>query len=145
MGAGSFVSDRLPLDRKPWALVFPLVLSALLAAVALGWTRLAGGVAAAATPQRIGFAVAVCAVLGLVLGVAFPVGMRLARRAHEAETPWLWGINGVGSVLASSLAMLIALTFGLTNLMLVGALLYLVLIPAAWMLLAPAKAAVSDQ
>lgn len=135
MGLGSLISDRLPLDRRPWAFVFPVVLSGILFATAHGWSRLAAGVASAPTPTRIGFAVAVCAVLGLVLGVAFPVGMRLARKGHDAETPWLWGINGVGSVLASSLAMLIALGFGLTNLMIVGSAFYLALIPAAWVLL----------
>jgi hypothetical protein len=139
MGLGSLLSDRLPLDRKPWAFVFPLVLAAVVAGLALGWPQLAAGVASAPTSTRIGFAVGVCAVLGLVLGVAFPVGMRLARRVHDAETPWLWGINGVGSVLASSLAMLIALSYGLTNLMLVGAAFYVLLVPAAWVMLTAAK------
>jgi hypothetical protein len=56
--------------------------------------------------------------------------MRLVRKSHDAETPWLWGINGVGSVLASSLAILIALGTGLTNLMLVSAAAYFLLLPA---------------
>lgn len=141
MGLGSLISDKLPLDRKPWAFVFPVVLFGVVFALAHGWSHLAGGVASAPTSTRIGFAIGVCGVLGLVLGVAFPVGMRLARKAHDAETPWLWGINGVGSVLASSLAMLIALGFGLTNLMIVGAVCYLFLIPAAWVLLGGSRSA----
>ena len=131
MGIGSFLSDRLPLDRKPWCYVFPVVLALLIAVVALGWSRVAPGISRAATPSRIGFAVGLCGGLGVALGCAFPAGMRLVRRSHDTETPWLWGINGVGSVLASSLAILIALGFGLTNLMLVSAFLYLGLVPAA--------------
>jgi len=130
MGIGSLLSDRLPLDEKPWCFVFPVVLAGLITLVALGFPRLSAGVAAASTWSRIGFAVALCSVMGLALGCAFPAGMRLVRKSHDAETPWLWGINGVGSVLASSLAILIALGTGLTALMLVSAAAYLLLLPA---------------
>jgi hypothetical protein len=134
MGLGSFLSDRLPLDRRPWCYVFPPVLAALITIVALGWSKFAATVSASPTPTRIEFAVAVCAGLGVALGCAFPAGMRLCKKTHFGETPWLWGINGVGSVLASSLAILIALGYGLTKLMLVSAVLYVLLIPAAHLL-----------
>lgn len=130
MGLGSLVSDRLPLDERPWCYVYPVVLAVALAVLALFWQKLAGGVAAASTPARIGFAVAVCGVLGALLGSAFPAGMRLVRKSHARETPWLWGINGVGSVLSSSVALLLALSFGLTALLCVSAALYLLLVPA---------------
>ncbi len=138
MGIGSLVSDRLPLDRAPWCYVFPLFIAAVLAGVALGWPRLSAGIAAAPTGTRICFAIALCGVVGVFAGCAFPAGMRLAQRSLGAETPWLWGINGVGSVLASSLAILIALTHGLTTLMLAGAALYVLLVPAVYVLLRPA-------
>ena len=130
MGLGSFLSDKLPLDSKPWCYVFPIVLAALLLFVALAWTRLTAGIIGAPTPTRIGFAIVICSVLGVGLGSAFPAGMRLVRRSHAAETPWLWGINGVGSVLSSSLAILLALSFGLTALLAISAALYLLLVPA---------------
>ncbi|MCA9640202.1 MAG: hypothetical protein KC492_05880, partial [Myxococcales bacterium] len=75
--------------------------------------------------------------LGLSMGMAFPCGMRLVSREFSRETPWLWGLNGVGSVLASSLAIIIALMFGLTNLTLVAALVYLCLLPAIALLTRP--------
>lgn len=140
MGLGSLASDKLPLDEKPWAYLYPAVLAGLIAAVALFWPRLSALVAAGTTSARIGFAVGLCAVLGLGLGCAFPAGMRLVRRSHEGETPWLWGINGVGSVLASSLAILIALGSGLTVLMLVSAGLYLALIPTIVVLVRSSRA-----
>ncbi|MBE7486293.1 MAG: hypothetical protein HS104_40780 [Polyangiaceae bacterium] len=130
MGVGSFISDRLPLDEKPWCYLYPVVLALLLGAVALGWEQLVGGVAAASTPARIGFAIAICGVLGIALGSAFPAGMRLVKKSHQSETPWFWGINGVGSVLSSSLAILLALSYGLTTLLSVAAALYVLLVPA---------------
>ena len=32
------------------------------------------------------------------MGMAFPLGMRLAAERWERSTPWLWGINGATSV-----------------------------------------------
>ena len=55
--------------------------------------------------------------------------MRLVSAAHGEETPWLWGLNGVGSVIASSLAILVALSSGLTALIFVGAACYVALVP----------------
>jgi len=135
MGVGSFVSDRLPLDRAPLAYLYPLVLGGVVLGLAFGWPSLVRGMAAAPTPTRIGFAVAVCGGLGVVLGTAFPAGMRLVDESHAGETPWFWGINGIGSVLASSLAVLLALSFGLTWLFAVSALLYLLLVPAVLVLI----------
>ena len=127
-GFGSWLSDKLPLSRAPGCYVYPIVLTALLAAVSLAWPVVAPWAIAAPTPHRIAFAIAVTGSTGLVLGVAFPAGMRLVGDLHEEETPWLWGLNGVGSVLASSAAICIALESGLTVLMLVSAACYALLL-----------------
>ena len=64
--------------------------------------------------------------------MAFPAGMRFAQPAYEAETPWFWGMNGVGSVLASSSAVIISQRWGLTVTLLFAAGLYvLLLVPIA--------------
>ena len=42
-------------------------------------------------------------------------------RVRPDETPWLWGVNGAGSVVASSLAIMIAQRWGLTVVMMVSA------------------------
>ena len=70
--------------------------------------------APAPTPQRIAAAVAMLAPLGFFMGMAFPLGMELAGRRSETLTPWLWGINGATSVCASVLALVIALTWGIS-------------------------------
>jgi hypothetical protein len=51
--------------------------------------------------------------IGVLMGMAFPVGMRAATGWAPALTPWLWGINGATSVFASVLAVAIALHWGI--------------------------------
>lgn len=128
-GIGSGLSDRLPLDEKPWCFVYPAVLALVVALLAFVWPPIAAALAPASTAARIGGTLAITALLGVFLGIAFPVGMRLAKPTLDDESPWLWGMNGVGSVLASSVAILIALTMGLTSLMLCAAVCYLALLP----------------
>jgi len=51
---------------------------------------------------------------GLLMGTAFPIGMKLASSRDEALTPWLWGVNGALSVVASVLAVAIALSWSIS-------------------------------
>jgi hypothetical protein len=44
----------------------------------------------------------------------------------EKHIPWMWGINGVGSVLGSVMTIAIAISFGFTQALLVGAVCYLI-------------------
>ena len=129
-GVGSLISDRLPLDRAPACFIYPAVIVAVLLVLAFCWGEFAPGMMAATTATRVAFSVVVMVVTGLFLGVAFPAGMRLVQSSHADETPWFWGMNGIGSVVASSLAVVIAVSFGLTAVLLVAAACYLLLIPA---------------
>lgn len=129
-GVGSLLSDRLPLDRAPACYLFPLAIAALLVALSLLLPRYAPAVQPAELPVRIGFALAVTAALGLVLGLAFPAGMRIFRGALADETPWLWGINGIGGVLASSGGIIVALEWGLDWLFVSAAIAYALLVVA---------------
>ena len=70
--------------------------------------------AGATTPVRIAVAVAILFPIGLLMGTAFPLGMRLASAGAPALTPWLWGVNGATSVCASVLAVVIALNAGIS-------------------------------
>jgi hypothetical protein len=69
--------------------------------------------AAATTPTRIAVAIALLFPIGLLMGMAFPLGMRAATGRAPALTPWLWGINGATSVCASVVAVAIALHWGI--------------------------------
>ena len=63
-------------------------------------------------PIRILIAIALLLPAGL--GMAFPLGMKLATGEREPIKPWLWRINGATSVCASVLAVVIALSFGIS-------------------------------
>jgi len=70
--------------------------------------------------RRILLAVAVIFPMGFLLGMCFPMGIRIARAFHEHLVPWGWGVNGVFSVFASVLSLVIALNFGLKAALLIG-------------------------
>ena len=63
---------------------------------------------------RIGVAIAMLAPLGVFLGMAFPLGMKMAAGRWSRLTPWLWGVNGATSVSASVLAVVVALGWGIS-------------------------------
>jgi len=65
------------------------------------------------TPVRIGVAGGTLLVVGLFMGLPFPLGMQAAARGRADLTPWLWGVNGAASVLCSVLAVAVALTAGI--------------------------------
>jgi len=68
---------------------------------------------ASITPVRIAISVLMIMPLGFFMGMAFPLGMKLA--AHKAYTlmPWFWGLNGAASVCGSVLAVVIAIEYGI--------------------------------
>jgi hypothetical protein len=65
------------------------------------------------TPSRIAVAVALLCPAGLLMGTAFPLGMRLAE-GRPSLAPWLWGINGAASVCASVLVVAVSLGAGIS-------------------------------
>ncbi len=60
--------------------------------------------------------------LGFLMGFPFPLGLRLLREIKmENYIPWMWGINGISSVLGSAMAVVIAISLGLTEALLIAA------------------------
>ncbi|HEY3476676.1 MAG TPA: hypothetical protein VGK56_18810, partial [Anaerolineales bacterium] len=65
--------------------------------------------------------------------VPFPAGIRLMKQDRSADSgneapdgqiAWVWAVNGASSVVASILAALLALTFGFSWVLALGALCY---------------------
>ncbi|MXW05672.1 MAG: hypothetical protein F4Z81_11455 [Gemmatimonadetes bacterium] len=50
--------------------------------------------------------------LAFAMGLPFPLGLRWFGARSAALVPWAWGVNGCASVLASPLAMIIAMQWG---------------------------------
>jgi len=65
--------------------------------------------------------------LGFLMGFPFPLGLRLLKEMRmEDYIPWMWGINGISSVLGSAMAIVIAISFGFTEALLIAAACYFV-------------------
>jgi hypothetical protein len=57
--------------------------------------------------------------------------MMLVERVDRRPTPWFWGINGATGVLASVIAVMIGMAWGINVTMLLAACCYLALLPAS--------------
>lgn len=115
-GLGSFLVDRVPGDgsaRSPLARLGGLV--AILAIFGFLTPLAVRTFQSSTTPARIIVCVVILFPLGVFMGMAFPLGMEAAVARVSALTPWLWGINGACSVLASVLAIVIALGSGISS------------------------------
>lgn len=82
------------------------------------------------TEIRVLVSVLILFPMGLFLGMAFPIGMKLAGEKAPGITPWLWGINGVMSVLATVLSIIIAMNYGISSSYWAGAVCYLAALAA---------------
>ncbi|MET0387682.1 MAG: hypothetical protein ABW321_17055 [Polyangiales bacterium] len=113
-GIGAAWSGRLsPRTVKRVFWLLPLVA----AAVTLGCGPLFRAALAYPVAARVVIAGVLFGSAGVCLGVALPVGLVLFGAAQRA---WFWAINGAASVLASALAVALALGWGLTATSLVG-------------------------
>jgi hypothetical protein len=109
-GLGSYLTERLQgTDLKRPAALRLLMLICVLVVFGLLTPYGVREFQGATTPVRIVVTVAILLPLGLFMGMAFPLGMKLASTRSASLTPWLWGINGAMSVCASVLAVVIAL------------------------------------
>lgn len=74
---------------------------------------------------RAGLALATLAPLAFAMGRPFPLGLGRVARQAPAFVPWAWGLNGCASVVSALLALLLAVSFGLTATLLLALGLYL--------------------
>jgi len=64
--------------------------------------------------------------LGFLMGFPFPLGIRALKEMEmDRYIPWMWGLNGVGSVLGSAATIVIAISLGFAQALLLGAICYL--------------------
>jgi spermidine synthase len=134
-GVGSYVSGWWNRRGTATALVQALAgLIVLLAVYVFVVYDLFISLMALAKTWRIVLAVAVLVPPGLLMGMMFPMGIQIARRAHEHLVPWGWGVNGAFSVFASVCSLVISLNLGLKAGLAIGTLCYLVALAVIWSL-----------
>jgi len=135
-GLGSLTSGVFPLDSGRRITLWGAIVGAYLLLAQWNLTHLFEATTAQPLPVRILISLAVVMPVGFLMGFAFPTGMALVEKVDAEPTPWFWGINGATGVLASVLAVMVSMTFGINVTMLMAGLCYLALIPTARALLA---------
>jgi hypothetical protein len=61
---------------------------------------------------RVAGTLALLAPAGVALGMAMPLGLLRLAALHPAGVTWAWAINGIASVVASALAVVVAINWG---------------------------------
>ena len=117
-GLGSLLSRRVSLR------LVLILLPLLVLVYALGLPVLFEATLAAPLRSRLIVTVVALAPPGLLMGMPFPKGLALLERRAPALIAWGWGVNGAASVVASILAALLALSWGFSAVLAVGAACY---------------------
>jgi hypothetical protein len=126
-GLGSRFSDRIALRVSLPILVILVLTTPLLLPRFFSWTL------GLPLTIRLGLTALLLSPIGFLMGVPFPVGIRLMKRdpsddsrkeAQNGQIAWVWAVNGASSVIASILSALLALTFGFSWVLTLGALCY---------------------
>tara|TARA_Y100000310_G_C20700237_1_gene829022 strand:- start:418 stop:2724 length:2307 start_codon:yes stop_codon:yes gene_type:complete len=123
-GIGSYLTRRIP-SRSYKALQLLIALIGILAVIGIATPFLITRFQGYPIGTRILASLLIMIPLGVFMGMAFPLGLRLHKK-HSTELPWYWGINGAASILASILAVIIAMTAGISRAYWTGVLFYVI-------------------
>lgn len=142
-GLGSRWSIRISLRLSLGALALLILIMPLLLPRLFEWTL---GLPLVA---RLGVTVLALSPLGFLMGIPFPAGIRLLTTGQaqsiqsegeitpRTDIPWIWAVNGAASVISPILAALLALTFGFSTVLWIGAFCYAAALITAWVSLRP--------
>lgn len=70
--------------------------------------------------KKVLLSIAFLAPLALLMGMPFPMGLRITSSLSERDVIWMYGINGAGSVIGAIVGMFIAFTHGYSYSLLMG-------------------------
>ena len=112
-GLGAWLSGRFAQPRRT-LLVALAIASGLIAVSAFALQPVLRELIQLPFAARIAITVSLLGPLALMLGMAMPIGLGRLAALHPASVPWAWSVNGIMSVLASVLAIAVALSWGFT-------------------------------
>jgi hypothetical protein len=132
-GLGSLSTERAGSDVTRAAMRRVILTLGVLVAFGIATPAVVHHFNGASNAMRILLAIVILLPLGFCMGMAFPLGMRVALDRSPQLGPWLWGVNGAASVCASVLAVVIAIGAGITAAFWSGAACYVTALAAlAW-------------
>lgn len=125
-GLGALTSGRLGVPSRR---TVGFLLAAIVVCV-VGDALLLGPILQSAIGFSLGWRMVLAALLlaptAFVLGFPFPLGIRLLEQRAPVLIPWGWAVNGMLSVAASLLAVVLAMAAGFTTVLLTAAAVYAV-------------------
>lgn len=125
-GVGSLLSKRL---ARPSASSLILVILALVAAI-VGEMMLINfcipKLMFLSQTARCGVVILALAPLAMLMGMPFPIGLRVTQLVDETIIPWAWGINAVTTTLGSLTCVLVSMEWGFTLSLSIAVLIYLI-------------------
>jgi hypothetical protein len=125
-GIGAALSGRLTRLPAVWVISFATVIISAAILVWLTFTHLAH-------PRLMQLPLAARAAItllglfpvGILLGLPFPTAVKALEKLNPNFIAWAWGVNGVTSVLASIVAIVVAMRMGFTTVVFMAAATYL--------------------
>ncbi len=137
-GLGSFASERfLATARTTMPKIF-LAIFAILVFYAFAIDYALDWIGALPYVVRIALCLALLAPPAFLMGFPMPTGMTtLGRLGKDHMFLWAWGVNGCFSVIGAALVPIVATSFGLPAVVLLGAAAYLIALPAFFSVLKP--------
>jgi hypothetical protein len=122
-GTGSFITGRFSNERKMVKIVLAVLLLVALVYV-VGLSPLIYYLMPNPIPTKIIYSVLLLSPLYLLMGMPFPLGLRIVSREVEKDVIWMYAVNGGGSVMGSITGMILAFSFGFLYAFLAGVLIY---------------------
>lgn len=123
-GAGSYVSTIIKPGSKSHLFSF-LAISGILIFYAFFLTDFLSASAGAHLSVKMAVTVLVVGLPAFFMGLPFPLGLKTLSDKHHEKIAWAWGINGFFSVIATPLALIIAVEAGSFLVISLAALAYL--------------------
>ncbi|HPC17133.1 MAG TPA: hypothetical protein P5318_12990 [Candidatus Hydrogenedentes bacterium] len=120
-GIGSMLSGRVDAGSlRPFLVRAAIAAAGLQIAAVCALPVLAPALQGASLALKFGFVLVLMALLATPMGMLFPSALRLAASRGFDMTCWVWGMNGVGSVLGSVCATIVAMNLGIRAVFMVG-------------------------
>jgi len=122
-GFGSLVSQKLQAkSNRLIGIIFLIIISLIIYTIFL--SSLLKTTIIFTLPVKIIFTTLLISPPAFIMGMPFPLGLRLLSERNESQVPWAWGINGLFSVISVVLATIIAIELGFVWVMIFAATAY---------------------
>jgi spermidine synthase len=128
-GIGSYLSEHLPVKHYLWIFMYVIFVVLAILIMQLVLPILISNLINSDMTIKILVSIIIIFPLGILLGIYFPVGIRMVRSISHSETPWYWALNGIFGVLCSALAVFFSIYFGISTNFYIAAICYGMLLP----------------